>query len=182
LRHFDDIIYKYYPKGISYFSGEYEETKEYHLFSEKIKEESYAWEKFIDSCIEEFGLESVEDRSNNEPGNILILSQKLEKKNFIFVLYISKLVEKYCYHVKYIADVSTHIFPDFNVVSKIDWNQSPNYANNTVSKVLALMKVFYPTYTTFDGNLDDIVPNVSTQVHDIGESKLLNVLFSNYLF
>ena len=177
---FEKIMQKYYPLGVSYFFGKYEATQESKLLSAVISKEDEQWTKFLDSCISEFGLEAIDDRTNGEPGHVLLLSVRGNGHRYVVVWYVARILPAYCFRVQSLNNNT--IYPDFENKTPKNWNLSPDETKSTIQKLTALMSKHYPNYDLFDGDLETIIPSISTHVHDLAEASVLNIFFTNYSY
>ena len=144
--------------------------------------EDYSWASFVDSCITEFGINAIDDRTNGEPGHVLLVNVKSGDCHYVIIWYVARIVNAYCFRVQSIgADLST-VFPDFNNKTPKKWNASPIDTQVFVNKLMELTTSFYPGIQLFDQDLDRVIAFLSTEVHDIGEATVLNAFFSNYSY
>jgi hypothetical protein len=182
MKEYFDTIYKYYPKSISYFSGNYDETKENILLRKLLNTENSKWNSFIDKCIAEYGLDSVEDKTNGEPGHVLLITVKTNEQFYVVVWYVARIINAFCFRVQPLGRDLNTIYPDFDYKGPKNWNFSPGETKHIVDRLTILMNHYFPDYTLFNENLDEIVPSVSTMVHDIGDATVFNIFFSNNFY
>ena len=79
------------------------------------------------ALIKTFDLESIEDQTRNiDPGFIMLIRKKSNKNHYIIVIYLSKLVSKFCYYVVNVGNDPAHFwYPNFKDKSPIAWNYTP---------------------------------------------------------
>ena len=120
----NNIVYKFYPRNISCYTVEYEGTKEYTLLQSIKTRNDERWEKFMDDCAAFFGKDNIEDKSNGEVSNILVIAISFQRKKYIVSMYLSKLIKRYCFLVTKLES-QLQPFPDFNSEQKRYWNVAP---------------------------------------------------------
>lgn len=175
----DDIIstiYKFYPRNVSGFSEEYYSTQEYHNLSSKIAGKDQRWDNFFADMKQKFGDEYVRDRSDEEPCGRCVIYAFHENFVFEFVIHISSLIDYYSFYVR--KAVINNANPGMQEVGRLVNNTFPE-VESECNFILNSIKLHYNYQLMAEDFGKMLVPDISTNNKDLGETTIFDAVFAD---
>lgn len=170
------LIYKFYPRNISSFNAEYNETSEIKKLSKAMAVPRKDWQNFIFKMEKAFGSDYIRDRSDEEPSNRCVIFIQKDNLLFEFVLHISLLVKLYAYYVK-----KHLVFKEAIYTKEIDMRENDVFEEIEEEGrfIIQSLKMHFAYSILSKNDYNLIVPDISTKNKDLGQATIYNAIFSD---